>query len=87
MISSDDWRLQGQDWLREELLRFQSYRPPREGSEHDHCEFCWAKFMERDDPKIHREGYTTGDGYYWVCRRCFEDFRDLFEWKVVTSDS
>jgi hypothetical protein len=43
ITSQDDWRLQGQEWLREELLRYEPYRPPRPGSEHDHCEFCWLQ--------------------------------------------
>ena len=43
-VEQGDWRLQGQDWLREELLRFERYVPLRSGSEHDHCEFCWTPF-------------------------------------------
>lgn len=44
MPQTDDWRLQGQHWLRDELLRFRNYSPLRPGFEHDHCEFCWTRF-------------------------------------------
>ena len=46
------------------------YRTTTEMSEHDHCEFCWAKFMDPDfspehrrfiaeHPEVLTEGYTT----------------------------
>ncbi len=48
----------------------QAYRVHSEAWEHDHCEFCWAKFMDPTfspasreqvaaDPEILTEGYTT----------------------------
>src|SRR5262245_54244382 len=49
---------------------------------HDHCAFCWTTFTERDDADSLREGYATQDDYHWVCPTCFEDFRDLFGWKL-----
>ena len=48
---------------------------------HDHCEFCWQKFTE-DSADTEHEGYTTQDGYYWVCRECFELFKDEFKWET-----
>jgi hypothetical protein len=79
MISEDDWRLQGQEWLREELLRYQPYRPKREGSEHDHCEFCWTAFRTRAQPNVANEGYVTPDRR-WICETCYEDFKLTFDW-------
>lgn len=85
MISPDDWRLQGQDWLREELLRYQPYRPAREGSEHDHCEFCWLPFRTRapEGVAVAMEGYVTPDRR-WICEPCYEDFKLQFEWILET---
>jgi hypothetical protein len=30
-----------------------------------------------------QEGYATEDNYRWICEECFEDFKDLFDWKVM----
>jgi hypothetical protein len=66
-----DWRLCGQErylagaaWVR------RRYRARSERWEHDHCEFCWAKFMDPDfspehrrfiqeHPEVLTEGYAT----------------------------
>ena len=38
------------------------------------------------------EGYTTtsehteGAEYHWVCKPCFDDFANRFQWRVVESD-
>ncbi len=82
----DDWRLQGQDrYLTGVVLHWARWTRPRPTSDHDHCEFCWAKFMEEDFPdfpEILHFGYTTEDKYRWICERCFEDFEDRFQWRV-----
>ena len=80
LIIQNDWRLQGQDWLREELLRYAHYSPRRQGSEHDHCEFCSAKFTETESADAEGEGYATADNYHWVCKKCFSDFKVRFGW-------
>jgi hypothetical protein len=53
--------------------------------DHDHCEFCWAKFMIEDYPDVLHEGYSTLDDYRWICENCFQDFKEMFGWKVVES--
>ncbi len=84
MPSPDDWRRQGQErYLKRVALGWRKYIPYRKGWDHDHCAFCGAKFMESADQDILTEGYATDDNYRWVCRQCFEDFRDEFEWKVT----
>jgi hypothetical protein len=76
-----DWRLQGQErFLKRADFRWATYVPYREGWDHDHCEFCGVKFSMRSDEC--NAGYVTKDGYHWVCERCYEDFKSLFEWKV-----
>jgi hypothetical protein len=97
----DDWRLTGQaSYLQGAALTWKRYRAWSETWEHDHCAFCWAKFMDPDFSEAHRrfieehpevltEGYATtaehegGADGHWVCRPCFDDFADLFEWRVV----
>ncbi|MBN2448559.1 MAG: hypothetical protein JXO22_17660 [Phycisphaerae bacterium] len=79
----DDWRLQGQEeYLKGITLRRATYRPYREGWDHDHCEFCGCKFSTR--PGDQNEGYTTLDEYRWICQTCYEDFKAVFAWTIVS---
>ena len=86
MIEKDDWRLFfGQkDNLRDKTLYFRDYTVVRSKGDHDHCEFCWDKFM--DHPETLREGYTTEDNYYWICPTCFADFREMFNWTLCEDE-
>jgi hypothetical protein len=86
MTPSEDWRLQGQEvyLTGAELCRRPYRRYPKNPSwDHDHCEFCWAKFMVEDHPETLHEGYSTLDEYRWICDQCFNDFREMFQWRVV----
>jgi len=82
-----DWRLQGQEqYLTGVQLR---RRPDRENPkndqwDHDHCEFCWAKFMVEEEPAVLHEGYCTEDEYRWICDTCVADFKDRFRWTLKT---
>jgi hypothetical protein len=81
----NDWRLTGQErYLKSATLTWQSYRPANPSNDHDHCEFCQTKFMEREPGTLH-EGYATPDRHRWVCKTCVEDFAGLFSWKVVAA--
>ena len=67
------------------------------GWDHDHCAFCWAKFIAPDRLAAHREshdrhqlhvaGYTPeteeSGRRTWICPTCFEDFRERFRWTVI----
>ena len=76
-----DWRLQGQEkYLSGVRLSKAVYRKRRQDWDHDHCEFCCAKFSEREEDL--NEGYTTDAGYHWICERCYEDFKTRFKWQV-----
>jgi hypothetical protein len=83
MRQTNDWRLMGQErYLKGRTLVHHAYRLSNAQNDHDHCAFCTAKFMAADGPEILREGYSTPDGYHWICETCFRDFVELFEWKV-----
>jgi len=89
MTDQSDWRLHGQeDYLHGAILAMRRYRIPPDNPDwdHDHCEFCNAKFMVEDKPKVLHEGYCTEDEYYWICPQCFADFKDRFEWQIKTSE-
>ena len=78
-----DWRLQGQEkYLQNVELCWSEYTPYRPDWDHDHCVFCGRKFALQGGDFT--EGYRTKDSYHWVCTDCFEDFKTMFHWKVVS---
>lgn len=81
MIEKDDWRLQGQDFLFGKTLYFRNWIAPSSKWDHDHCAFCWDKFSEL--PETLHEGYATDDNYHWICPKCYDDFKDMFEWTTI----
>ena len=49
---------------------------------HEHCDFCWEKTMTNTECEF----YCTKDMYHWICKECFEDFKDKFGWTVKSAD-
>lgn len=81
----DDWRLTNQmQYLHRENLHWRPYAPANPWNDHDHCEFCFAKFMVSTENQTLGEGYATVDGHRWICKTCYEDFKTLFEWQLST---
>lgn len=80
--ADDDWRLTTQEeYLLGRTLAWRRWSAPKPAWDHDHCEFCWAKFGAVVEDDVLTEGWTTAeDGYHWVCAACFEDFRERFGW-------
>jgi hypothetical protein len=83
MRTENDWRLTNQlSYFNGSKLVWRRYVPHSTTWKHDHCEFCWATFMNDESPEVLIEGWCTPNEYRWVCPTCFEDFADLFEWVV-----
>ena len=83
MNFKDDWRDTGQeDYLMGVKLFFKKYSTYSETWDHDHCDFCKAKLSVLM-PDCETEGFATEDNYRWICKRCFEDFKDHFKWEVI----
>jgi len=79
--SPDDWRRRGQErFLKGVVLVRRTYRLYREGWDHDHCEFCSAKFSlaEHDLSR----GYSTEEQYRWICDDCVDDFKEEYGWTL-----
>ncbi len=82
----NDWRLNGQEEkLYGKNLMYCKYKnTSKEIVTHEHCVFCWHKFMEDcsniDDCSNY--GYCTLDKKYWICEDCFSDFKEIFEWEM-----
>ena len=77
----DDWRRQGQEkYLMGLKLILKSYNKYSPEWDHDHCEFCGSKFsLNESDLK---KGYSSVDGYRWICIECFNDFKEEFYWQI-----
>src|SRR5262249_35125617 len=81
-----DWRLQGQErYLEAATLVRRVYRPlpPQPDSNHDHCDFCWAKFAATSESDVLTEGFCTLDESRWICARCVADFAARVGWTLA----
>ena len=93
-LGEEDWRLTGQDdVLAGAALVRKRYTARSETWEHEHCAFCWAKFMDpefspehrkfiEDNADVRTEGYTTTDEHpqgadFWWI--CDTCFTDFLE--------
>lgn len=79
-----DWRIDNAKHTRGAVLTLKKYIAPRDTWDHDHCECCWAKFME-STPDALSEGYATEDNYRWICPNCFRDLKDEMGWTLVST--
>src|SRR5882672_12163284 len=80
-MPESDWCLQNQArYLTGVTLVRRRWTQTRDNWDHDHCEFCMAKFMASEVPDVLHEGWTTPDEYWWICDTCFNDFHERFGW-------
>lgn len=81
-MDQNDWRLQGQEkYLLGVPLRFKKYSDRKALTDHDHCEFCGSKFSDTIEGSL-KEGYTTLNDYWWICKDCYADFKADFKWVI-----
>lgn len=80
---NNDWRLfrEQNRYMHGVTLIAQPYKSSNPFNDHDHCEFCMAKFGKENNAL--KQGYSTEDGNIWICSQCYNDFREQFEWKIV----
>ncbi|SCZ11220.1 hypothetical protein [Alkaliphilus peptidifermentans] len=84
MDVKNDWRLQGQEsYLKNKRLYKSEFKINSKNNDHAHCEFCWKKFSECGTNDSLNIGYSTKDKYHWICCDCYEDFKDIFNWKLL----
>ena len=77
-MGNNDWRLTNQlSYLGNKDLTHTHYKKYSNSWGHDHCEFCFTIFENKEQP-----GYCTLDYYHWICETCFDDFKEIFNWKV-----
>jgi hypothetical protein len=106
-----DWRWQPESvswqpgrgkWVEGKTLRHHNYRTYSPTWDHDHCYFCWRRFMDPTDPANEPEWFANGeiatvgygtvafgersDDYYWICEACFQEFDPFFHWTVIEGE-
>jgi hypothetical protein len=88
ILNRPDWENSGNDRYIGARLKWKDYDPGADPSEHNHCWVCWKTFSLLDGD-AERTGFAVvddpkfGDDYNWVCKSCFDDLKDLFNWVVV----
>mgnify|MGYP003297993880 CR=1 FL=1 len=86
MLEKNDWRLVSQqEYLMNADLKKEKYSQPTENWDHDHCAFCWNKFSY--NPEDLNMGYCTKDKKHWICEECFNDFKEMFNFKIIHDNS
>lgn len=84
MVSRDDWRRMGQEEYLSgvKLYHFAQFSPYSKKWDHEHCEFCGARFSE--NPEDEHEGWCTTRKNErtsrFICQECFRDFKEEFGW-------
>ena len=88
--TNSDWRLTGQDqYLKGTSLWLRAFKikAGKDDWDHEHCEFCWQKIVTREkikeyEAEVISDAYTNENEMRWICPKCFEDFKEQFEWKL-----
>jgi len=54
-------------------FKLKKWCPPKDNLDwsHDHCEICNKSF-----PDEQKEGYNDDKHFYWLCKKCFDKFKD-----------
>lgn len=81
MVEPDDWRIRNQEtYLSSRTFYLHQYELRFEEDDHAHCEFCWEKFnLYAETSQV---GYSTLDDMYWICPPCYDDFAELFSFRI-----
>ena len=82
----NDWRLDGYDgYLNEATFALEKFLTV-DNNDHEHCVFCWQKITDLNIEGSDKEGYCTKceetGQTQWVCKDCFNEFKNLFNFKV-----
>lgn len=48
--------------------------------DHAHCELCWVKICDIESPEYERSGYYCSETGCWLCKKCFSDFSQTYNW-------
>ncbi len=83
---NNDWRLLSYTGeLNHKEFEFKNFIPTKKNG-HEHCYFCWQKITNQPiKSEDDLGGYVTiiGKREDWVCQSCFNDFKKMFDFKVM----
>ncbi|MDE7181874.1 MAG: hypothetical protein K2O41_02420 [Clostridia bacterium] len=86
MMHNQDWRIETyRGHLNGETFSLKDFVSTATNN-HEHCVFCWRKITDLNIEECDREGYCafnskTGQAN-WVCKGCFNDFKEQFNFKL-----
>jgi len=84
VVMQNDWRITNQmSYLYRVRIKRATFKAVPT-NDHEHCEFCWDKFGESEG--LLKSGYSTLDGYHWICEECFRDGRADKKWDYMTPE-
>ena len=66
------------DYLHDRKLQHREYLDKLPN--HEHCELCWNRFSEYEEDL--QSGYYEIESKSWICKNCYDNFKELFRWKL-----
>lgn len=79
----NDWRYAGQDKGHlNAVWSWGNWRSDNPNNDHDHCEYCWAKFSARGGDDL-IQGWHDEGCQRWICDNCFQVFATHFQYKTA----
>lgn len=85
-MANSDWRIESYNgYLNGETFTFEKF-VSSSTNDHEHCIFCWKKISDLNNNNYDTEGYYTiyskTGQTNWICKDCFKDFKDQFNFKL-----
>lgn len=84
-IDNNDWRLsfgQTPEIYQQYQWSLKPWTSTDPNWDHDHCEFCFQKISNLKEEDSELEGWTDDEKNHWICKTCFEDFQDMYQWNL-----
>lgn len=79
-----DWRRMGQEkFLLNKKLKYKKYDGDISKGAHEHCSFCYELISSKGPIT---EAYCTLDEENWICKKCYDDFKDEFHWIIIEGE-
>lgn len=82
----NDWRLDTYDgYLNGATFALKKFVSTK-NNDHEHCVFCWQKITDLTIEDCDMEGYCamyeSTRQTQWICKDCFNEFKNLFNFNV-----